>query len=265
VGTFVNRDTLLPRARSTHTYIHTHTHTRQMRHNHNTLLQSLTAVSTLAVGAVYTPPPNDDDAFVAMTTSDTATAASDSASAASDSTGTRTTRRADRRLVDSCQSCHVGPPVGPPFWSYRICIFDQLAGTLSPEFPYSRAMRDSGVIWNATTLDLWLENPQALIPGTVMEGPGIRDPMERKEIILTLKAFCVDAMVEEDDGGKFTGMGDDGTLAGKDTAPPVVASGSSSSLSSRSTNLSVWMAPFFVVSSWMWTTMITTRGSGSRR
>jgi cytochrome c len=39
------------------------------------------------------------------------------------------------------------------------------AGT---SFPYSDALRKSGVVWNAVTLEQWLADPEKLVPGNDM-------------------------------------------------------------------------------------------------
>lgn len=46
-------------------------------------------------------------------------------------------------------------------------VFGRRAGT-APGFSYSPAVKNSGVVWNEKTLDAWLTNPQALIPGQRM-------------------------------------------------------------------------------------------------
>jgi len=65
------------------------------------------------------------------------------------------------------------------------------------DYPYSSALRNSGIIWEEDTLDLFLEDPQKYIPGTHMESPpGMTDPIERKLIIQTLKSYCLDELEE---------------------------------------------------------------------
>lgn len=45
-------------------------------------------------------------------------------------------------------------------------IIDRPAAATS--YPYSKALRDSGLIWNETTLRAYLANPQKMVPGTRM-------------------------------------------------------------------------------------------------
>jgi|SRR5579871_4274766 len=46
-------------------------------------------------------------------------------------------------------------------------VFGRTAGTV-PDYRYSVALQKSGIVWNDATLDRWLADPQALVPGTKM-------------------------------------------------------------------------------------------------
>lgn len=54
-------------------------------------------------------------------------------------------------------------------------------------FAFSDAARNSGLTLDAATLDKWLENPRALVPGNRMSFPGLKDAAKRQEIIDYLK------------------------------------------------------------------------------
>ena len=54
-----------------------------------------------------------------------------------------------------------------------------------PGFDYSPALRHSHVVWNATSLDRWLTNPEAFIPGQKM-GYTVPDGQDRADIIAFL-------------------------------------------------------------------------------
>jgi cytochrome c len=58
------------------------------------------------------------------------------------------------------------------------------------DFQYSPAMRAFGGEWTTERLDAFLANPQATVPGTTMQMPGIRDAAERAAIVNYLKAFA---------------------------------------------------------------------------
>ena len=52
----------------------------------------------------------------------------------------------------------------------------------------SDALKNSGLKWDEATLDKWIENPRALVPGNRMSFPGLKDAAKRQEIIAYLKA-----------------------------------------------------------------------------
>ena len=46
-------------------------------------------------------------------------------------------------------------------------LIGRIAGSV-PDYRYSPALQKSGIVWNEATLDKWLADPQALVPGTKM-------------------------------------------------------------------------------------------------
>ena len=83
-----------------------------------------------------------------------------------------------------CTACHsldhsrIGPAHRGVF-GRRVA---QVAG-----FDYSPALRHSHVVWNATSLDRWLTNPEAFIPGQKM-GYTVPDGQDRADIIAFLES-----------------------------------------------------------------------------
>ena len=64
-----------------------------------------------------------------------------------------------------CTGCHSldANRVGPAHRG----VYGRKAGS-APAFAYSAAVKGSGVVWEEKSLDAWLTNPQALIPGQRM-------------------------------------------------------------------------------------------------
>jgi cytochrome c len=88
-----------------------------------------------------------------------------------------------KELYESrCTACHsldhsrIGPAHRGVFGRHAA----QVAG-----FDYSPALRRTKVIWTARSLDRWLTNPEAFIPGQKM-GYSISDPGDRADIIAFL-------------------------------------------------------------------------------
>ncbi len=64
-------------------------------------------------------------------------------------------------------------------------VFGRTAGTV-PDYAYSPALKKSGIVWNEETLDKWLADPQALVPGTKMFY-ALKKPQDRADVIEYLK------------------------------------------------------------------------------
>lgn len=65
------------------------------------------------------------------------------------------------------------------------------AGTV-PGFPYSEAMRSSGLVWNEQTLDEFITAPYIVLPGTIMGFPGFADATDRADVVAYLKQASTD-------------------------------------------------------------------------
>jgi cytochrome c len=86
-------------------------------------------------------------------------------------------QRAFRKL---CASCHqVGPSAGAAFGPQLNGIFGRRAGT-TPDYSYSNAMKNSGLVWDEANLRRFLKSPDALVPGTRMRfwGLGLDDKLD---------------------------------------------------------------------------------------
>lgn len=65
-------------------------------------------------------------------------------------------------------------------------IFGRTAGA-GGDFPYSAAMRGSGIVWDNATLAAYLHNPKRFMPGTRMAFPGIKDDREIADLLAYLR------------------------------------------------------------------------------
>ncbi|MEP3247185.1 MAG: c-type cytochrome [Sneathiella sp.] len=84
-----------------------------------------------------------------------------------------------------CAACHSldHNRIGP---QHRT-VFGRKAGSLSG-FRYTAALKQADFIWNEETLDIWLEKPPRMLPGTSM-GFSLSKPAERKAVIQYLKSL----------------------------------------------------------------------------
>ena len=95
----------------------------------------------------------------------------------------------DARLAfnNRCRQCHVTKEgdnrLGPSLYG----VFGREAGS-APGFAYSSAMKNADLVWDAETLDRYIENPDAVVPGNKMKPyTGISDPEQRAKIIAHLE------------------------------------------------------------------------------
>jgi len=65
-------------------------------------------------------------------------------------------------------------------------VFGRKAGSVAG-FPYSDAVRNSGILWDENHLNRWLENPEQMVKDTNMEFR-VSDPAERASLIAFLKS-----------------------------------------------------------------------------
>ncbi len=94
--------------------------------------------------------------------------------------------RRGQRLFLRCSACHdltdasvarIGPNLSG--------VVGRKAGTLAG-YHYSAALTNSALVWDAATLDRWLTDPAALVPGTAMAFGGLPNPADRQAIIAYL-------------------------------------------------------------------------------
>ena len=64
-------------------------------------------------------------------------------------------------------------------------VFGRSAGAVA-DYRYSVALQKSGIVWNDETLDRWLADPQALVPGTKMFF-NVKSAQDRADVIEYLK------------------------------------------------------------------------------
>lgn len=94
------------------------------------------------------------------------------------------------RVFQRCYACHSIDPnetaklQGPSLFR----IIGRPAGAVAG-FEYSEAMREkaaAGLTWDAATLNRYIADPEAVVPGTRMSVPPLRDDQERADLIAYL-------------------------------------------------------------------------------
>jgi cytochrome c len=88
-----------------------------------------------------------------------------------------------KALYQGCAACHSidENDLGPRHRG----VVGRPAGSIA-DYNYSPALKNSGLTWDAATLDRWLTNPSELVPGTKMFFK-IDDAQSRADVIAYLK------------------------------------------------------------------------------
>src|SRR5271166_5870439 len=107
-----------------------------------------------------------------------AVVASTSASAADPAAG-------EHVFKSQCSICHSAAAgrnmIGPSLFG----IVGRKAGTIEG-FHYSAANKSSGLTWDEATLEKYLADPKATVPGTIMTYPGLKNGAQREDLVAYL-------------------------------------------------------------------------------
>jgi cytochrome c len=93
--------------------------------------------------------------------------------------------RGEAKFQD-CAACHRleagANNLGPSLYG----VFTRKAGELA-DFRYSPAIRRSGIAWTPETLDKFITDPQAMVPGNRMPYAGMASASDRTDLIAYLQ------------------------------------------------------------------------------
>lgn len=90
-----------------------------------------------------------------------------------------------------CVQCHqVGPAARSSFAPQLNGIIGRPAAAAT-DYRYSKAMKNSGVVWTEEKLRAFLRDPDDVVPGTNMRFWGIRDQQKITDLLAYLRTFPV--------------------------------------------------------------------------
>jgi cytochrome c len=93
-----------------------------------------------------------------------------------------------KKVFAQCAICHSPAAgrnmIGPSLFE----VVGRKSATVA-NFSYSEAMKAAGKTWDAATLDTYLTNPRALVPGTKMIFPGLKNADDRADVIAYLSTL----------------------------------------------------------------------------
>jgi cytochrome c len=99
---------------------------------------------------------------------------------------------AGKKVFTKCAPCHsIGPGAKNKVGPEQNGLVGRKAGSVEG-FPYSAAMKNSGITWDEAQLDEYITDPKKKIPGNKMLFPGVKDEAERSDLIAYLASFNAD-------------------------------------------------------------------------
>jgi cytochrome c len=94
----------------------------------------------------------------------------------------------EKQFKMKCGLCHTVEPgknkIGPSLAG----IVGRPSGSIEG-FKYSPANKAAGLTWDVATLDKYLVDPKAMVKGTTMTFPGVKNDGERADIIAYLETL----------------------------------------------------------------------------
>lgn len=81
-----------------------------------------------------------------------------------------------------CSVCHSAQKDGPGMMGPNLHgVVGRMSGSLAG-FSYSEAMKTRGAAWSRDSIDAFITQPQAAVPGTYMPFAGLADAAERRAV-----------------------------------------------------------------------------------
>ncbi|MEL6336592.1 MAG: cytochrome c family protein [Pseudomonadota bacterium] len=95
---------------------------------------------------------------------------------------------AGEKVYRACRACHVIDKEQNRVGPHLVGIVGRPVAAIEG-FRYSNGMVEwgEGKVWDAATLDLYLENPRGVVKGTKMAYPGLKKAEDRANIIAYLE------------------------------------------------------------------------------
>ena len=93
------------------------------------------------------------------------------------------------KVFKKCKACHVVDKEKHKTGPHLVNIIGRTAGTAEGYKKYSKAMKNSGIVWDDETLNGYLEKPKKYLKGTRMAFAGLKKEKDRANVIAYLKQY----------------------------------------------------------------------------
>jgi len=95
---------------------------------------------------------------------------------------------AGKSVFNKCAVCH-SPAAGKNSVGPSLFGVVGRPSASAPGYSYSDAMKAANKTWDEATLEVYLTDPKALVPGTKMTFPGLPKPEDRANVIAYLSTL----------------------------------------------------------------------------
>ncbi len=93
---------------------------------------------------------------------------------------------AGEKVYKKCKTCHSLEAGKNKLGPHLAGVIGREAGSVEG-FKYSKAMADSGLVWDEATLDAFLAKPKDVVPKSKMAFAGLKKEKQRQDVIAYLK------------------------------------------------------------------------------
>ncbi|MFY9759674.1 MAG: cytochrome c family protein [Xanthobacteraceae bacterium] len=102
-----------------------------------------------------------------------------------------------KQVFNMCSPCHsIGPDAANKIGPELNGLDGRHSGTV-PNFDYSDANKNSGIVWNEATFKQYIKSPSAMIPGTKMPFAGIKDPQRVDDLWAYVSQFDANGNIKK--------------------------------------------------------------------
>ena len=102
-----------------------------------------------------------------------------------------------KQVFNMCSPCHsIGPDAANKIGPELNGLDGRHSGTV-PNFDYSDANKNSGIVWNEASFKQYIKSPSAMIPGTKMIFAGIKDPQRVNDLWAYISQFDADGNIKK--------------------------------------------------------------------